>query len=87
LGAGNGDVLRLMLRQGVRLAGLGLILGVAISAAGSQLLRSLLFGISGLDPVTFVGASILFSVVALLATYLPARRALAVDPMRALRNE
>jgi predicted permease len=87
LGAEAGDVLRLLLMQGVRLAGIGVVLGLGIAAVGSQLVQSLLYGMSGLDPVTFGGACALFILVGLLATYLPARRALAVDPMVALRNE
>ncbi|MBA2304009.1 MAG: hypothetical protein H0W08_15430 [Acidobacteria bacterium] len=55
--------------------------------AGAQLIKSLLYGISGVDPLTFGLTSALFTSVALLATYIPARRALAVDPMAALRNE
>jgi predicted permease len=87
LGADSSDVLRLVLRQGLMLAGAGVAIGIALAALGSQLLRSLLFGISGVDPLTFGGACLLFAVIALLASYIPARRALAVDPMAALRNE
>ena len=87
LGAESGDVLRLLLKQGAILAGAGVALGLVIAAAGSQLVQSLLYGINGLDPITFLIAGLLFVSVALSATYLPARRALAVDPMSALRNE
>ena len=87
LGARDADVMRLLLRQGATLAATGVVIGLLLAAAGSQLIASLLAGISGLDPVTFGGAAILFTAVALLATYLPARRALNVDPMVALRNE
>ena len=87
LGADRRDVLRLMLRQGAVLAGTGVLLGVALAGAGSQVIKSLLFGVGGLDPVSFIGASLLFSAVAVVATYVPARRALTIDPMRALRNE
>ena len=87
LGAASRDVMRLLLWQGILLAGTGVVLGLAIAAAGSQVLQSLLYGISGMDPVTFGAACALFVAVALVATYVPARRALAVDPMVALRNE
>jgi predicted permease len=87
LGANEGSVLRLVLRQGLLLAGIGVALGVAIAAVGSRLLASLLFGIGGLDPVTFGGACALFGLVTLVATYIPARRATTVDPMIALRDQ
>ncbi|HJR59659.1 MAG TPA: ABC transporter permease [Vicinamibacterales bacterium] len=87
LGADSRDVMRLMLKQGAVLAGIGIVIGLCLAAAGAQVIRSLLFGVSGVDPMTFGGASAIFTVVALVATYLPARRALSVDPMAALRNE
>ena len=87
LGADRGRVLRLVLRQGFVLGALGVAIGVAIAAAGSRLLESLLYGVRGLDPITFAGACILFAAVTLGATYIPARRATRVDPMTALRNE
>ena len=87
LGADARDVMRLLLRQGMVLAAVGVVIGLGLAAAGAQLIRSLLYGVSGLDPVTFGAAGLLFAAVALLATWLPARRALAVDPMVALRNE
>jgi predicted permease len=87
LGADRGTVLRLVIRQGVVLTGAGIVLGLALGAAGSQLLRSLLFGISTLDPIAFGGAALLFGIVSIAASYLPARRATRVDPMRALRAE
>ena len=87
LGARHADVMRLMLRQGAVLAACGVVLGVLLASAGSRLIVSLLNGVSGLDPVTFVTAALVFTGVALLATYLPARRALRVDPMVALRND
>ena len=76
-----------MLRQGLVLAGIGIAIGTLIAAAGSKLLESLLFGVRGLDPLTFGGACLLFAVVTLVATYIPARRAVSVDPMIALRAE
>jgi len=87
LGAESRDVLRLLLRQGAILAGGGVALGLVVAAAGSRLVQSLLYGINGMDPLTFLGSTALFAAVALIATYLPARRALAVDPVTALRSE
>ena len=73
--------------QGLLLATIGVAIGVVIAALGSRFLESLLFGVRGLDPVTFAGACLLFAVVTLVASYVPARRATTVDPMVALRNE
>jgi putative ABC transport system permease protein len=87
LGAKHGDVMRLMLRQGAVLAAAGVALGIVLAALGSQLIFSLLNGVSARDPLTFIGAAVLFAAVTLLATYVPARRALAVNPTVALRNE
>ena len=87
LGAEGRDVMRLVLRQGMLLAAVGVAIGLGLAAAGAQVIRSLLYGVSGVDPVTFGVACLLFIAVALVATWLPARRALAVDPMIALRNE
>ena len=87
LGAGSRQVMALVLRQGAVLTGIGIVLGLLLAAAGAQVIQSLLYGISGIDPLTFAAACALFAVVALIATYVPARRALAVDPMAALRNE
>ena len=87
LGASSREVMTLLLRQGAVLTTIGLLLGVALAAVGAQVISSLLYGISGVDPVTFGAACTLFAAVALVATYLPARRALSVDPVAALRNE
>ena len=87
LGADRRSVLGLVLRQGFVLAAIGVAIGIAIAAAGSRLLESLLFGVRGIDPVTFGGACMLFALVTLAATYVPARRAARVDPMAALRSE
>jgi putative ABC transport system permease protein len=87
LGADRRMVLGLVLRQALTLTAIGLAIGLACSAAASQLLGSLLFGVSTLDPVTFAGAALLFSLIALAASYVPARRATQVDPMVALRAD
>ncbi len=87
LGADTSAVLSLVLRQGLLLAAIGVAVGVAMAAAGSQVLGSLLFGIAGLDPIAFGAACLLFAAVALLATYIPARRAATVDPIIALRDQ
>ena len=87
LGADHGAVMRLLLRQGLVLTSLGLVLGLGLAAIGAQLIQGLLYGVSGVDPMTFGGACVLFAIVSMIATYVPARRALRVDPMVALRNE
>jgi len=87
LGADHGNVIRLVVRQGLMLAAIGVAIGVVIAAVGSKFLERLLFGVRGLDPVTFAGACLLFAIVTLVASYVPARRATTVDPMVALRNE
>ena len=87
LGADERRVLRLVLRQGLVLAAIGVGIGVVLAALGSTLLESLLYGVRGLDPVTFVAACALFAVVTLIATYIPARRAARIDPIVALRAE
>jgi ABC-type antimicrobial peptide transport system permease subunit len=87
LGASSGDVLRLVLRQGMTLAGIGLVLGLAGAIAASRLLSSMLFEVKPGDPLTYAGVAVLLGLVALAATYLPARRAARVDPLAALRIE
>ena len=77
----------MVLRQGIVLAGAGTVIGLALGAVASQFLRSLLLGVSAVDPVTFGGAAVLFTAVSLAASYVPARRAARVDPMIALRAE
>jgi putative ABC transport system permease protein len=87
LGAQPGEVLRLVIGQGFRLAAAGLALGLLAAFALMRLLSSLLFGVSAHDPVTFTGVSLVLASAAILACYLPARRATRVDPIIALRYE
>jgi len=87
LGAQRSNVLGLVLGEGARLALLGVAIGIAVSFAITNLISSLLIGISATDPLTFVGLAALLSLVALVASYVPARRAMRVDPMVALRYE
>jgi predicted permease len=87
LGAERGDILWLVLWQGFRLAAIGIALGLAGAVAATRALRSLLFGVSPTDPLTFVAAPLLLALVALLACWFPARRATRVAPLVALRVE
>jgi predicted permease len=87
LGAAPSDVLRLVLGEGSRLAFIGIAIGLLAAFALTGLMRSLLFGVSPADPLTFVGMATLFVGVALTACYIPARRATRVDPIMALRYE
>ncbi|HEY3153439.1 MAG TPA: FtsX-like permease family protein, partial [Candidatus Binatia bacterium] len=87
LGARRADVLQMTIKQGLRLVGAGMILGLAAAFILTRVLESLLFGISATDPVTFFGISLVLLAVAILASYLPALRATKVDPIIALRAQ
>jgi predicted permease len=87
LGAKKINVIVAMLAQFVGPVALGLIAGTGLAAAASQLLRRILYGVSGLDPLSYAGAIGLLAIIALLSALLPARRALRIDPMRVLRHE
>ena len=87
LGAGSGDVLRMILSQGLRTIFIGVAIGIAGSLALTRTVESLLFGVTATDPLTFGGVTLLLVGAALLASFIPARRATKVDPMVALRYE
>jgi len=87
LGASPADVSRLVLREGMLLACIGLVIGLAGAAAATRLLTSVLFEVKPGDPITYIGVAVLLAAVTLAATYIPARRASKVDPLVALRQE
>jgi ABC-type antimicrobial peptide transport system permease subunit len=87
LGAGRGDVLRAFLRDGARMTVIGIVIGGIAALALTRLMSSILFEVKPTDPLTFGGVAVLLSMIALLACYIPARRAASVDPMQALRSE
>jgi putative ABC transport system permease protein len=87
LGAQPQDILKLIIGQGLLLTLIGICLGIVIAFAVTRVITSLLFGVSATDPLTFIGIPVLFTVVAFIACYFPARRATKVDPAVALRHE
>jgi ABC-type antimicrobial peptide transport system permease subunit len=87
LGAQRSEVIGLVLRRGLTLTAIGIVGGLAIATAVTRYAKALLFGVTPLDPGTFIGVSLIFVAVAAVASYLPARRASSVDPMVALRAE
>jgi len=87
LGAAPRDVLKLVIGQGLKLASAGAAIGIVGALALTRLMNGLLFQVSPTDPITFIGVTALLTIVALAASYLPARRAMRVDPMIALRYE
>ncbi len=87
LGARRADVLRQVIGEGIRLTGIGIVLGLGLSFMLTRMLASLLFGINPVDPVTFGGIALMLVTVSIVAAYGPARRASSLDPMTALRHE
>lgn len=87
LGASQGDVLGMVLKQGMALAGAGVVLGLAGAIAATRLLTSFLFEVKPGDPLTYLVVAVLLAMVAMAASYIPARRATRVDPLDALRQE
>jgi putative ABC transport system permease protein len=87
VGAGQGDIFKLIVGQGMLMTLIGVAIGLTASVALTRGMSSLLFGVSATDPLTFAGISLLLTFVSLLACYIPARRAMKVDPMAALRYE
>ncbi len=87
LGAARRDILRLVVGHGLLLAGIGIAVGLALSAGAMPFARSLLYNVSPFDPLTFTAVATFLAMVAFLASYVPARRATRVDPVVALRGE
>jgi len=87
LGATVSSVLRLILGQGLTLAGLGLAFGLAAAAASARLLTSMLFRVQPNDPLVYLAVTVLLGMVALVASYVPAMRASKIDPLTAIRQE
>ena len=87
LGARRADVLQMTVKQGLKLVGAGMMLGLLAAFLLTRVMASLLFGISATDPITFIGISLVLLAVALLASYVPALRATRVDPIVALRAQ
>src|SRR5260370_19449376 len=87
LGAQRSQVLRMVMMQGMRVILIGLALGLGGALMGTRVMKALLFGTAGTDPLTFAGVALVLLAVALLASYIPARRVTRVEPMIALRAE
>jgi len=85
LGATHGDIVRLVLAEGVKLALYGIVLGISLALPATRLLKTLLFGVSATDPITFLSVSAGVVVVGAVACYIPARRAIKIGPAEALR--
>jgi ABC-type antimicrobial peptide transport system permease subunit len=87
MGAQRADILRMVLGEGVKMAAVGVVIGLLVAFGLTRLMAKLLFGVSATDPFTFAAVAALLILVALAACYIPARRAMRVDPMVALRYE
>ena len=87
LGAHRRDVMAMVLREALRLTAIGVVIGLALAPAVGRVVSTMLYGVSAADPLTILGASVLMFVAAALAAFLPARRAMRVDPIVALRYE
>ena len=87
LGAQRADVIRLLLRQGTILTAIGIACGLAGAAALARYMEAMLFGLTPLDPATFIAVSLTFALIAMVAAYMPARRATKADPLASLRWE
>jgi ABC-type antimicrobial peptide transport system permease subunit len=87
MGAQPSHILKMILTQGVKLAGAGILVGMIFAGFAAPLISSMLYGVRPVDPAVFVTVPLVLVIVALLASYIPARRATKVDPIIALRNE
>ena len=87
LGAQQQNILAMVLRQGMVLVAAGIGVGLVVAFSAARVMRQMLFGVAPTDAVTYLGVSLLLAAVAFLACYIPARRAMRVDPMEALRYE
>jgi putative ABC transport system permease protein len=87
MGARSADIMRLIVLRGVKLSFAGVLIGLLAALGLTRLMTSLLFGVSATDPLTFAAVAIVLTAVALAACYIPARRAMRVDPMVSLRHE
>jgi putative ABC transport system permease protein len=87
LGASASDVLRMIVGEGMRIALIGVGIGVVAALGLTRLITKIIYGVGANDPLTFIGVAVLLSGVALIACYIPARRAMRVDPIIALRYE
>jgi putative ABC transport system permease protein len=87
LGARRGHVITMVLKQGLWLAGIGSAIGLILAALAGKVLEGFLFGVPPRDPASFLGAALLFAAVTGFASYVPARRAVRVDPLATLRRE
>ena len=87
IGAGRGDVMRMIVTGGMRVALIGVLVGIAGALALSRLLRTMLFGVTVVDPASYAATALMLLAVAAFACYIPARRAMRLDPLSALREQ